>query len=314
LGVGALQLMLDRGQSQDWFSTREIIVEAVLAALGIYLFIVHMLTAEKPFLAPAVFRDRNFVCCMTLMFSVQIVLMSSSALLAPYLQNLAGYPVSTAGLAMAPRGIGTAAGMFLASHLADDGILILTTPGIAIMLALCIVQIGRTPWPIATIVVLFAAAAFPNYLFTQRGPYAKEGWDYSQVADLISAHAVPGDCLLVDNTVSWRPGPIRALLATRPAAFAPLVDIERGFRGADVGALWDGHVAVWLRTAQINQCTTVWTITNRDTTLPRQQSGQALPPGPVLARTPVYRFPAQLGFRIVERWQFHYAQVIKSTR
>ncbi|MBY0442538.1 MAG: hypothetical protein K2Q25_10455 [Mycobacteriaceae bacterium] len=192
--------------------------------------------------------------------------------------------------------------------------LILTTPGIAIMLALCIVQIGRTPWPIATIVVLFAAAAFPNYLFTQRGPYAKEGWDYSQVADLISAHAVPGDCLLVDNTVSWRPGPIRALLATRPAAFAPLVDIERGFRGADVGALWDGHVAVWLRTAQINQCTTVWTITNRDTTLPRQQSGQALPPGPVLARTPVYRFPAQLGFRIVERWQFHYAQVIKSTR
>jgi len=118
LGIGALQLMLDRGQSQDWFSTREIIIEAVLAALGIYLFIVHMLTAEKPFLAPAVFRDRNFVCCMTLMFSVQIVLMSSSALLAPYLQNLAGYPVSTAGLAMAPRGIGTAAGMFLASHLA----------------------------------------------------------------------------------------------------------------------------------------------------------------------------------------------------
>ncbi len=118
LGVGCLQLMLDRGQSQDWFSTREIIIEAVLAGLGLYLFIVHMLTAEKPFLAPAVFRDRNFVSCMVLMFSVSMILMSSSALLAPYLQKLAGYPVSTAGLIMAPRGIGTAVGMLLASRLA----------------------------------------------------------------------------------------------------------------------------------------------------------------------------------------------------
>jgi DHA2 family multidrug resistance protein len=119
MGIGCMQLMLDRGQDQDWFSAREIIVEAVLAALGFYLFVVHMLTAEKPFLAPAVFRDRNFVCCAVLMFSVQILLMSSSALLAPYLQTLGGYPVSTAGLAMAPRGVGTACGMFLASRMAQ---------------------------------------------------------------------------------------------------------------------------------------------------------------------------------------------------
>lgn len=192
--------------------------------------------------------------------------------------------------------------------------LILTAPAMAVVVAVCIITIGRTWWLIAGMLTLLAAAAFPNYFFTQRGPYAKEGWDYSQVADLISAQAEPGDCLLVDNTVPWRPGPIRALLATRPAAFRPLVDIERGFRGPDVGALWDGHVAVWLRTAQINQCTTVWTITDRDKTLPNQQSGQALPPGPILGRAPAYQFPARLGFRIVERWQFHYAQVTKSTR
>ncbi|EUA90799.1 conserved transmembrane domain protein [Mycobacterium ulcerans str. Harvey] len=54
--------------------------------------------------------------------------------------------------------------------------------------------------------VLLAVAAFPNYFFTQRGPYAKEGRDYSQVADVISTHAAPGDCLLVDNTVPWKPG------------------------------------------------------------------------------------------------------------
>ena len=54
--------MLDRGQNQDWFSSREIIIEAVLAGLGFYLFIVHMFTAERPFLPPGLFKDRNFVC------------------------------------------------------------------------------------------------------------------------------------------------------------------------------------------------------------------------------------------------------------
>ena len=88
---------------------------------------------------------------------------------------------------------------------------------------------------------------------------------FSQVADLISSHAAPGDCLMVDNTVPWRPGPIRALLATRPAAFRSLVDVERGAYGPKVGWLWDGHVAVWLTTAKINKCTTIWTITDHDT-------------------------------------------------
>ncbi len=76
--------------------------------------------------------------------------------------------------------------------------------------------------------VALAVAAVPNYLLSQRQRYAKEGWDYSDVADLITAHAAPGDCLLVDNTVGWLPGPVRALLAARPAAFQPLVDVGRG--------------------------------------------------------------------------------------
>ena len=117
LGVGALQLMLDRGQDQDWFSSYEIMAEAALAGLGFYLFIVHMFTSEKPFLPPAIFRDANFVSAMIMMFCTGAVLQASSVLLAPYLQNLAGYPVSTAGLAMAPRGIGTMAAMLVAARL-----------------------------------------------------------------------------------------------------------------------------------------------------------------------------------------------------
>ena len=100
-------MMLDRGQTLDWFSSREIILEAVLAGLGFYLFVVHMMTADKPFLSPGLFRDRNFSAGMAMVFCVSSVMLATSALLAPYLQNLAGYPVYTAGWALAPRSIGT---------------------------------------------------------------------------------------------------------------------------------------------------------------------------------------------------------------
>ncbi len=117
IGLGAFQLMLDRGQDQDWFGSREIIIEAVLAGLGLYLFVVHLMTAEKPFLSPRLFRDRNLSASLAVMFSVGMVLLASSALLAPWLQTLAGYPVATAGLVLAPRGFGTMAAMMLSGRL-----------------------------------------------------------------------------------------------------------------------------------------------------------------------------------------------------
>jgi DHA2 family multidrug resistance protein len=119
LGIGALQMMLDRGQDQDWFSANEIIVEAVLAGLGIYLFTVHMLTAEKPFLPPAIFKDINFLVSSILMFAIGMVLLASSALLAPWLQNLSNFPVETAGLVLAPRGVGTMAAMLIGGRLSS---------------------------------------------------------------------------------------------------------------------------------------------------------------------------------------------------
>ena len=119
LGIGSLQMMLDRGQDQDWFTSREIITEAVLAGLGFYLFAVHMFTAREPFLPTAVFRDRNFAAAVLMMFCTGMVLLATSALLSLYLQNLADYPVSTAGMALAPRGIGTMIAMLLAARLAN---------------------------------------------------------------------------------------------------------------------------------------------------------------------------------------------------
>jgi len=119
LGLGSLQMMLDRGQDLDWFTSREIIVEAVMAGLGFYLFLVHMFTAERPFLPVAVFRDRNFAAAALMMFCTGMVLLATSTLLSLYLQNLAQYPVSTAGLALAPRGLGTMVAMLLAARLAN---------------------------------------------------------------------------------------------------------------------------------------------------------------------------------------------------
>ena len=117
LAAGAFQMMLDRGQEQDWFASREIIVEAVVAGLAFYLFVVHMFTAEKPFLPAGLFRDRNFASAIVMIFCISSVMLSTTALLAPYLENLAGYPVYTAGWAMAPRGIGIIASMFLAARM-----------------------------------------------------------------------------------------------------------------------------------------------------------------------------------------------------
>ena len=118
VGIGALQMMLDRGNNQDWFTSREIIIEAVLAGLGIYLFLVHMAWAPKPLIRPELFRDMNFSAGLVLMFAVGTLLVSSIALMAPWLQTLGNYPVATAGLLMASRGLGNLATITLCGRLA----------------------------------------------------------------------------------------------------------------------------------------------------------------------------------------------------
>jgi DHA2 family multidrug resistance protein len=117
LGLGAMQLAFDRGSSQDWYNSYEIIIETVLAGLGFYIFIIHMLTADKPFIPPRLFKDAGFLSGFFTMFAVGLVLFGSSALLPPYLQSLAGYSVTQAGLLMTPRGVGTMIMMMVAGRL-----------------------------------------------------------------------------------------------------------------------------------------------------------------------------------------------------
>jgi MFS transporter, DHA2 family, multidrug resistance protein len=118
VGIGALQLMLDRGQNQDWFSSREIIGEAMFAGLGFYLFLIHVLSTPQPLIRPALFKDVNFASGVLLMFMVGIFMVSSLALMTPWLQVLSHYPVETAGLIMAPRGFGSLVTTMLTGRLA----------------------------------------------------------------------------------------------------------------------------------------------------------------------------------------------------
>jgi DHA2 family multidrug resistance protein len=117
VGLAALQLMLDRGTTKDWFSSSEIIIEACVAGVAIYLFLVHMLTAPKPFIPRAIFKDRNLSGGLVLMFVMGLVLLASSALLSPYLQNLSGRTVTQTGLLMVPRALGTMLAMTFAGRL-----------------------------------------------------------------------------------------------------------------------------------------------------------------------------------------------------
>jgi DHA2 family multidrug resistance protein len=117
VAIGALQIMLDRGEQKDWFGSGEIIIEAVVAVSAFYLFMVHTFTADKPFVRPGMFRDRNFAAGVLFISIVGLTYYASMALQPPYLQELMNYPVVTAGLVMGPRGVGTMASMLIVGRL-----------------------------------------------------------------------------------------------------------------------------------------------------------------------------------------------------
>jgi len=107
LAIGSFQLMLDRGQMEDWFQSIEIWIEATVALVAFYVFLVHSFTAQRPFVNLALFRDSNFVFGSVLGFFLGGLMYGVLALLAPMLADLMQYPIEFVGLVTAPRGLGT---------------------------------------------------------------------------------------------------------------------------------------------------------------------------------------------------------------
>jgi MFS transporter, DHA2 family, multidrug resistance protein len=127
IAVGALQIFLDRGPIKGWFESGEIKLEACIAALAFYLFFTHTATFKRPFLRLSLFKDSNFSSGSVMMFVIAATLFANFVLISPLLQSLMNYSVLQAGMAMAPRGIGTLVAMMIAGRLVGkvDGRLII---------------------------------------------------------------------------------------------------------------------------------------------------------------------------------------------
>jgi MFS transporter, DHA2 family, multidrug resistance protein len=117
VGIGSLQIALDRGEQLGWTESNEIIAEFIVSIVGFYYFFAHSLTTAKPFIQFAIFKDRNFISGCVFMAVMGLVLFSTMALSSPYLQNVVGYPIITAGLLLASRGCGTFVAMMMVGRL-----------------------------------------------------------------------------------------------------------------------------------------------------------------------------------------------------
>jgi MFS transporter, DHA2 family, multidrug resistance protein len=119
MALAGLQMMLDRGEQLEWFSSWEIWVEGGLAIAGAWMFAVHMATSERPIFEPGMFADRNFTTGLAFMAVTGVMLFAGLALLPPLLQNLFGYSVLQSGFLTAPRGVGTLISMIVVGRLIE---------------------------------------------------------------------------------------------------------------------------------------------------------------------------------------------------
>jgi DHA2 family multidrug resistance protein len=117
IGIGALQIALDRGEQLGWFESNEIIAEFIVSIAGFYYFFAHSFTTARPFIQFALFKDKNFVGGCVFMAVMGLVLFSTMAVSSPFLQNVIGYPIITAGLLLATRGCGTFVAMMMVGRL-----------------------------------------------------------------------------------------------------------------------------------------------------------------------------------------------------
>lgn len=154
LGLISLQMLLDRGERLDWFASTEIWLEAMGCALGLYLFVVHVLTARVHFLNKGLFRDRNFVLSTIIFFALGFVLLSTMALTAPMLDELLGFPPDTTGFLTIPRGVGLVGAFVLMGRLPDRlDYRPFVAAGIALVIYANWQMLGYSPlmdgWPVA---------------------------------------------------------------------------------------------------------------------------------------------------------------------
>ena len=117
IAITCAQLIVDRGEREDWFESLLILTLAGVLVASFWVFLVHTATAKGPFINPALFRDRNFTIGLVLVFVYGMLNFTPTVLLPPMLQNLMGYPDSMIGILLAARGAGMIIGFFVAGRM-----------------------------------------------------------------------------------------------------------------------------------------------------------------------------------------------------
>ncbi|NML04666.1 DHA2 family efflux MFS transporter permease subunit [Sphingomonas sp. G-3-2-10] len=122
IGLAAMQLMLDRGQGEDWFGSTEIWIEALVMGIALWMFTIHMFTAKQPMFERSLWKNRNLMTAVGFMAVMGVVMMATMALLPPMLQSLYGYSVLDTGLLLMPRGIGVVLTMAVVAQMLQRGV------------------------------------------------------------------------------------------------------------------------------------------------------------------------------------------------
>jgi DHA2 family multidrug resistance protein len=173
LWIGCLQVMLDKGQDADWFSSNFICWLAVLAVLGFVIFLIRELTAPNPIVNLRVLKDRNLAIGVVLNLTVGAILYGTTTVLPLFLQSLLGYTSYEAGLVMTPRGIGAIIGSVVAGRIISkiDGRLWMCQGAVTLSLSMFMIGAvslnispGNVIWPI--IITGFASTSIFVPMFT----------------------------------------------------------------------------------------------------------------------------------------------------
>jgi len=105
MGLGCLQIMLDRGEDDAWFESNFICIMALLAFIGILGAILWLLVAKKPIVDLEVFKDRNFAAGCIMIAAVGAILYASAVLIPQFAQQILNYTATWAGLILSPGGV-----------------------------------------------------------------------------------------------------------------------------------------------------------------------------------------------------------------
>jgi len=119
VSLGALQLVLDRGQQKDWFESWEITIEMAVAISCFWMFLIHSRFVKQPLFHAILFRDRNFIAALGLMAALGIGNVGMGALLPSMYQSVYGYGVIQTGLLMAPRGVGVMCTLLMTNQIVN---------------------------------------------------------------------------------------------------------------------------------------------------------------------------------------------------